>query len=164
MAENKEKNKIIDIQKIEWQAPEYIFYEKSSDWFWAVGIITIAVFLAALFLKSFLFAVLIILAGFSIALYGARVPKKISFLVGPGGIKIKDRMYDYENLKSFWIEYNPPIKKELIIESKKKFIPHITILIEDINPEKLRNYLLQFLPEEKKEESLISIFFRWINF
>ncbi len=151
-------------EKIEWSAPEYIFYEKSSDWFWALGIITLGFFVSAIFLRAFLFAILVLLAGFSLALYGARRPEMVNFSAGPRGVQIKNRIYDYENLKSFWIEYNPPHRKELILESKKTFMPYITILIEDVEPDKLRNLLIRFLPEKKIEESLISTIARILGF
>lgn len=143
------------LDKIEWQVPEYEFHQKSPDWFWALGIITIALFFSAIFLRSFLFGILTLLAGFSIALYGARRPSIVSFGVGPRGMQIGDRIYNYEDLKSFWVNYNPPYKKELIIESKKTFMPHIVIMLGDTDPEKIRDYLLQFLKEEKIEESLM---------
>jgi len=145
-------------QKISWSAPEYIFYEKSPDWFWALGIITLGAFVSAIILKAFIFSILILLIGFCLALYGARKPKMVNFSVGPMGIEIDDRIFDYENLKCFWIEYRPPVKKELIIESKKTFVPHISILLsDDVDPGKLRALLLNFLPEEKIEQSLATI-------
>jgi len=158
------KNKTQKTEKIEWSAPEYVFYEKSSDWFWILGVITLAVFISAIFLKALLFAILVLLAGFSLALFAARRPEMINFSAGPRGVQVGDRIYDYENLKSFWIEYNPPVRKELILESKKTFMPHIAILLEDVEPDKLRNLLIRFLPEKKIEESLISTIARVLGF
>lgn len=139
---------------IEWQAPEYEFYKKTADWYWAVGIMTVAASLSATLLHNFLFAFLALLAGFSIALYGARKPDIVLFSITPEGIHIKNRVYLYENLKKFWINYNPPDKKELIIESKKTLMPPITILLENTDPQKARACLLRYLKEEKIEEPL----------
>jgi hypothetical protein len=151
------------LAKIEWKAPEYEFHQKSTDWFWALGIITIALCVSAFFLHSFLFGLLALLAGFSLALYGARRPNIVSFSVGPRGVGIGNKIYDYENLKSFWLNYNPPYKKDLIIESKKTFMPHITVMLGDADPEKIRKYLLQFLKEEKIEESLMMLIARLLK-
>lgn len=152
------------LEKIEWQAPEYEFVKKSPDWFWGLGIITLALFLSTLLLKNFLFGIFILLAGFSLALYASRRPNIVSFSVSPRGIQIGNRIYPYENLKSFWINYNPPYKKDLIIESKRTFMPHIFIMLEDADPEKIHNLLSQFLKEEKIEESLIDSVFRLLGF
>jgi hypothetical protein len=152
------------LEKIEWEAPEYEFHEKSPDWFWTLGIITLALFLSAVLLHSFLFGFLILLAGFSLALFGARKPNIVSLKVNAQGIHIGNRIYPYENLKCFWVDYEPPYKKEIIIESKKTFMPHLTIMIGDADPVKIRNYLLKFLKEEKIEEPLTSTIARVLRF
>jgi hypothetical protein len=139
---------------MEWKAPEYEHFERTSDWYWALGIITVTLFVAALLLKSVLFGIMILLGGFSLGLYGARKPRTISFGIGPRGVKINEKNYFYDDLKSFWVRYDPPHTKELVIESKKTIMPHITIPLADADPVAIREYLLKFLKEEKIEESL----------
>ena len=39
--------------KIKWGAPEYEFHEKTTEWYWALGIITAALVLAAVILHNF---------------------------------------------------------------------------------------------------------------
>ena len=143
-------------QKIEWQAQEYEFHKKSPEWFWALGIITLAVILAAVVINNLLFAVLAILGGFSIALYGARKPKTVAFKIDPRGITVEDKLYDYQILKKFWINYDPPQRKEMFVESKKTFSPLITIELGDIDPGMAREYLLRYIKEEKIEEPIIT--------
>jgi hypothetical protein len=153
-----------NLEKIEWSAPEYEYHEKTSDWFWALGVITLALFLSAIFLGSFLFGLLVLLAGFSLALYGARKPNVVNFKIDVQGIHIGNTIYNYENLKSFWLDYQPPYIKELIIESQKTFMPHINIMLGDIDPLKVREYLLKFLKEEKIEEPLTATIARFLKF
>lgn len=143
-------------ESIKWRAPEYRYYRKSNDWYWTLGIITIGFAISAILVKNFLFGLLILIGGFSLALYGARKPDIISFSIDSKGITIGKNLYPYENLKSFWIAYDPPRKKELLIESQKTFMPQISIMLGDSNPEQIREYLLKYLKEEKKEESLIT--------
>lgn len=150
--------------KFEWSAPEYEFRKKGPDWFWAVGVITLTAATSSFFLQNFIFAGLVIIMGFSLALYGAKKPDMVNFKIDATGIKIGSRVFDYQNLKSFWIEYDPPIAKELLVESKKTFVPHIKIQLGDQDPVKIRAYLLQFLKEEKIEESLIIAIARLLNF
>ncbi len=161
--ENAEKTDAEPLQ-IEWQAPEYEFRKKTADWFWAVGIVAIALIFSAVVLKNILFAVLAAIGSFSLMLYAARKPKIFSFSVGPKGIQMGERIYYYDDLKLFWINYNPPQIKELIIESKKTFMPRIAIMLGDTDPTKTRNFLLKFLPEQKIEESLITTISRILGF
>ena len=150
--------------KIKWLAPEYEFHEKTPEWYWALGIITAAIVLAAVVLHNFLFAVFAVLAGFSVGLYGARRPRLVSHEINSGGVSFGNRNFNYENIDHFWINYNPPLKKELILESKKTFSTHTAILLGDADPEQIRRYLLQYLKEKKIEESLVAVIARALKF
>ena len=149
---------------ISWKAEEYPYYRKTTDWYWAIGIITAGLFAGAVILGNILFSALILLSGFSIALYGARRPHTVPFSVSSEGIRIADRLYPYESITSFWIFYDPPQVKELRIESQKLMMPHITIPLGDTDPVKVRTYLQQFLSEEQQEESLIDTLVRYARF
>ena len=150
--------------KINWSAPEYEFHEKTSEWYWALGIITAALVLTAVILRNFLFAVFAVLAGFSVGLYGARRPRVIRHEINSGGVLIGNKNLNYENISHFWINYNPPLKKELILESKKTFSAHTVILLGNADPEQIRRYLLQYLKEKKIEESLAAVIARVLKF
>ncbi len=151
-------------ETIGWKAPEFEYREKTADWFWIVGIATIALIVLAFIFENILLGILAALGGFSVSLYGAKKPKMVSIKIGPKGIQIGDRMFDYENLESFWINYDPPQKKELIVKSKKTFMPHIKIMLQDENPKKIRDFLLGFMNEEKIDESLTTTIMNIIGF
>ena len=150
--------------KIRWNAPEYEFHEKTPEWYWALGIITAALVLAAVVLHNFLFAVFAVLAGFSVGLHGSRKPRIIIHEINSGGLSFGNRNLNYEDIGHFWINYNPPIKKDLILESKRTFSTHTVILLGDADPEQTRRYLLQYLKEKKIEESLVAVIARALKF
>ena len=150
-------------QRIEWQAQEYEFHKKSPEWFWALGIITFALVLTAIVLENFLFAALAVLSGFSLALYGARKPRIVAFKIDPRGITVEDKLYDYENIKKFWINYDPPRRKEIFIESKKTFSPLITVELGDADPSLVREYLSLYAKEGKIDEPFITTLARLLK-
>ena len=82
----------------------------------------------------------------------------------PKGLKIDENIYAFDHLKSFWIFYDPPEIKFLSIESKKIFMPRIIIPIADENPNKIREFLLKYLPEIEQRESLIDILARRLRY
>ena len=86
-----------------WKALEYEHVVKSKDWYWAVAILTAALMIVVILLKNFLFASFIMLAGFVIALYGAKRPRVVKFSINAGGLQIADKLYPYDSLKSLWI-------------------------------------------------------------
>ena len=149
---------------VSWQAPEYEHIPKNADWFWTVGIISLAVFFLALITKNILFGALSLLAGFTVALFGAKKPRRLNFEINPRGVKIENRLYTYGNLKSFWIHYDPPLKKELSLESKKTLMPYITIPLGEASPNDVRRYLIRFLKEEEHEESLSDAISHFLRF
>jgi len=150
--------------KIKWDAPEYEFHEKTPEWYWALGIITAALVLAAVVLHNFLFAVFAVLAGFSVGLHGSRRPRIIIHEINSGGVSFGNRNLNYDSIDHFWIHYDPPVKKELILESRKTFSAHMVILLGNADPEQIRRYLLQYLKEKKIEESLVAVIARALKF
>lgn len=162
--EKQEKEEPPQKTEIVWETPEYLYYPKSPDWYWAVGIISLALVIIAIFTGNLLFAILAIVAGFTIALWGARKPKKITLCLGGSGIRINERLYHYQELISFWIHYNPPAIKEISILTKSTFLPYLRIPIGNENPAEIRALLTRFLPEKIQEESLVDIVARVLKF
>jgi len=149
---------------ISWQAPEFIFNEKSVDWFWAVAIITISLIVVSVFIKNFLFGILVGISGFSVLIYGAKKPSIVNFSISQQGIQTGNKLYLFENLKYFWVDHNSPYTKKLIIESDKLFMTRLSIPLENIDPEIIREVLLQFIKEKKIEESFSETISKFLKF
>ncbi|MBL7053279.1 MAG: hypothetical protein ISS02_01285, partial [Candidatus Portnoybacteria bacterium] len=120
--------------QIEWIAPEFEQYEKSKSWFITTGLIAGALFLLAIFTKNLLFALMIALVYFVISTYASKNPREIKLAITPKGIKIEQTLYNFENLRSFWLFYDPPEVKELSIRSKKTIMPYIKIPLGEQDP------------------------------
>jgi|SRR6185436_10344385 len=139
---------------IEWRAPEYDHFERTPEWFWTIGIVSAVLILASILFKNFLFAIILLLGSFTAMLYAARPPQPLDFALTPKGIRIKDRLYPYDSVHSFWVsdDYH---KRKIIIESDRLILPHLIIpLPAEVSDETARTYLLAYLPEQRHEESL----------
>ncbi|MEW5907854.1 MAG: hypothetical protein AB1643_01585 [Patescibacteria group bacterium] len=155
--DDQEKTKeVLILEPIEWKAPEYEFYKKTKDWYWTLMLISFALLALSFVFKNILMGILTIIGSFALILFSVRKPRIISFSLMSRGIRMDDKIYNYENLKGFWIDYDPPHKKFLLLESKKIFVPQLKIFLNDADPVKIRAYLLKFVKEEKLEESLMS--------
>ena len=163
MGEEKNTDFITGKEIMSWEAPEYFHHERTVDWYWWVGLAAVILLGFAVWQKSFLFGVLILLGWFTTILYAIRPPKIISFTLTDRGIIIEHaslektgKMYPWRELESFWIFYQPPMRQELSIKSKKTFMPYIKIqLAETLDPEKIKETVMKFIPEEEQQESLI---------
>lgn len=150
--------------RLEWSAPEFFYFEKTELWFAVSGLMAIVLFITALWTRNILFALLIFLGYFSITIYAIKKPKDIAVNINSQGIKIDNTLYSYDNLKSFWIFYEPPTLKEISLISKKTIMPHIKIPIGAQNPDEIRRVLIQHLREKKQNESLIDNITRQLRF
>ena|SRR3989338_8722394 len=150
--------------QIEWATYEYEHHEKTPDWYWALGVIALGLIVVAFIFKNFLFAIIIIIGAFTMALYASRRPEIVNITLSPRGVKIKNRMFPYQNIKSFWIEYDPPYQKELIIEADRLALPKISVDMEDVDPLLVRNFLKQFIREKRHEESLFDTVLKLLRF
>ncbi len=140
---------------LEWEASEYTEHRRSIDWYWWVGLFAVILLGVAIWQRSFLFGVLVFIGWFTLVLFAVRPPRIIKFYITERGVMIENNLYPWQNLKSFWIFYNPPLKKEISLESKKTFMLHVKMPLGDQNPQKARELLAKFLPEIEQEESLI---------
>lgn len=149
---------------VRWQAPEYTYYPKSSDWYWVLGIIALALLVYAIMAGNFLFAVLILVGSFALMMYGERHPRIVTVSISGEGVRIDDRLFPYETLHSFWIFYRAGGLKELSIESEKMLMPHLKIPLGDADPTQVRSVIVEYLPEKPQEESFIETIARRIGF
>ncbi len=149
---------------ISWEAEEYTYTPKTKDWYWVVFILTFGLVVVAYFLNNFLFGVFVLIAGFTVALYGAKRPRTVRFAVLAQGIQVDKKIYTFRSLKSFWIHYDPPHKKEVSLVSKKLLVPRITLPLGDTDPNQVREVLIKFLREREHHESLVENLAKYLNF
>ena len=134
--------------KIEWDANEYEHKERSHDWFWAVGIISVAIAIAAIIFGNIIFAILILLSAFALSLFINRPPNILHIVVNEKGIARDKIFYPYSTLESFWIDTDHPHKK-IILRSNKLLMPLIVVpLGDEANAEEIHEKLSLFLEEE----------------
>jgi len=144
-----------NLDQIEWTAPEFEHYQKSKSWFLVLGLITIGLFIWALWTKNVLFALLIGLSYFSLSVYALKKPRDVSLAIDPRGVRINKTIYDFDSIRSFWIFYEPPYTRELSLRSRKTFMPYIKIPLGEQNPVEVRDFLIKYIPEKKHVESLV---------
>jgi len=134
--------------RLEWDGHEYEHKERSSDWFWAVGIITASVILTSIILGNIIFAILILISAFALLLFINRPPETIHVVIDERGVTKGPVRYPFDTLHSFYIDVDHPHKK-IILRSEKMLMPLIIVpLGESIDPEELEEILLKFIPQE----------------
>lgn len=139
---------------IQWFVPEYDKYERTKFWYIAASIFAILAIVYALWATNFLFVVIVVLSGIIIVLNDGGAPQLVSFAIFDEGIMIGNKFIDYDELKSFSIIYKPRQKiKKLYFEFHNIFRPRLSIHLNDTNPLKIRDILLNYLQEDLNRET-----------
>ncbi|OGI64174.1 hypothetical protein A2914_00500 [Candidatus Nomurabacteria bacterium RIFCSPLOWO2_01_FULL_41_21] len=141
--------------KITWSAFEYEHKEKNNDWFWALGIIIVAGALTSLIYGNYFFAMLLIIGGVLMGYFAKKAPGITDYELNEKGFKIKNRLFPYESIKSFWVQVDSEknLKPTLFIRSSRMFMPILSVPIEPYHGEKIRAMILahNIAEEEIKE-------------
>jgi len=149
----------IDEPVFAWETHEYEYIEKHPKWYWIMGIALLAIIVYAIVTNSILMAITFIMIGMLGYVYAEREPRLIHIEINPEGVVVDKIMYEYDDLKAFWIFYEVEAGfKVLSLHSKKTFLPHIHIPVGDTNPILIRETILNYLPEIRQEMTIIDRF------
>ncbi|MBI2476375.1 MAG: hypothetical protein HYV67_03985 [Candidatus Taylorbacteria bacterium] len=146
-----------------WETFEYVYREKSADWYWAVSIIAVSMAVTSVLFNNVLFAIFIALSFFTLMLYAKRKPHLLQIRLDERGIQEGRARHPYSSIESFWVESRFGDFK-IIIKSKNKASPYIIIPIEDVNADEVRNHLKKYLPEEEHSEPLAKRIMEYLGF
>lgn len=152
-------------EKISWQNYEHVHIEKSVDWFWIMGIIAFGAVVLSLFYKNFLFAIIIILFTIVSFLLANKPPRLLVFEISRKGVRAGNVLYPYSILESFWVE-DTEYHDKILLKTKKPLSPLIVIPFDStqIDPEYIRDYLLDYIDEEELEEPFHQIIMERFGF
>ncbi len=151
------------MEKISWRAPEHIYTEKTADWYWVVGIVTLSVALISIILNNLVFAILIIVSAATLSLFATKRPRMIPIELSPNGVSVDTTFYPYADLESFWVEtehWHPRI----FLKSTKNLSPFIVIFLNDADPGEIHHALSQHLTERKHSEPLLEKVLIYLGF
>jgi hypothetical protein len=159
-----ETNNTFHDDVISWEAPEYLQHEKGWKWYLGAAIVIALLVIYGMFTNNLTLAIALVLASAVYLMVHAQTPKHVQVIVSKTGIKVGQREYPYQNIKYFWIIYEPHKIKTLNLETNSKYLPDISIQLGEQNPAELRTFLLMHIRErEGKEESFVDTILRTLK-
>jgi hypothetical protein len=136
---------------IKWTAPEYRKKERSTDWYWSWGIISLSIIVISIFLHNYAFAVLIAVAVFALITVVMKDSDIFAYEIGEKGIKAGKDFIAYGSIECFWIKDGK--EEDLLLLKTNRFLSHtLSIIIEDVDLNDMREFLLTKLKEKELEE------------
>ncbi|MEI7810031.1 MAG: hypothetical protein WCI41_00525 [bacterium] len=130
-----------ETNKIQWSFPEYDERERNNDWFWALGVIVVASSITSIIFANYFFAILIVLSGGLIAMFSIKKPDMVSYEINAKGLQIRNRVFPYDKIKSFWVQTEG--KPTLFIMSERLVMPIVSMPIEYIHADEIRKIMLE---------------------
>lgn len=142
-----------------WDFPEHDQHQRSKRWYFISVILLVALLVYSYYSENPLLAVIILLGVLTFIITELRGPDYHSCAIAEDGLVIGQNFYAFDDIKNFYIIYQPPLVKMLYVEPKSILRPRIGIPLQDQDPVLIRDILLNFIPEDlDKEEEPISDF------
>ncbi|MFC1687178.1 hypothetical protein ACFL0L_01200 [Patescibacteria group bacterium] len=148
-----------------WVFPEFSVTKRSRLWYIFASLIAGGAIVLLLLQANPLFAVFIMLVVIIYVVRQKQQPTTIVVSITEDGIEIGERFYSYDDLKEFWIAYEPPKVKRLYVRFRNAVRANLSIPLEDQNPVVIREFLLQYIEEdlEQRGESVSDAFQRFMK-
>ncbi len=153
-------------KELSWSAFEYKQKVHTVDWYWTVGLITVVVVVACIFFKNYLFAFLLLMGIGTLTYLSFRAPEEVSIVIDDKGIRVRNNLFTYRNLKGFWIEEEAQENgdRHLLILTSRTYSPLLALPLGDVAPETIRQALLPHLKEQEMHESVSHKFLEILGF
>ena len=148
---------------ISWKAPAHFHIEKGQDWYWIVGIITLAIAAVCFIFGLVIPGLFVIVAATTLVLHASKPAPIVDCEVNDRGVIVGNTLYPFLSLESFHIPHDgfPP---KLIIKSHRLLMPLIVILIDEVDPEKVREIMLHYIAETELHEPMLQHLFEMVGF
>ncbi len=135
---------------ISWRVDTHEHQERTNDWYWGLGLLTLAAAGLSIFLGNALFAVILLLGAGSLGVLVARGPREHEVRVGPKGLSLDGTLYRWSGVESFWVEENRD--PHLLLTTEGVLHPQLIIPLGDPNRARnVREYLKRLVKEEEQE-------------
>ena len=152
----KKNNEPIPPSKISGYIPAHYQFVNKPLLFAMVLVLVVVGILYLLISQNTVTAIFFFLIGTVMIILGLQEKKDVFWEINQRGLVIDSKAYLYKNLKSFWVEFDPPFLKELSFKHKGWHRSYIKLpLIGQESPAEIRNMLLGLLPEERHEDTII---------
>ncbi|MDD3284073.1 MAG: hypothetical protein PHZ07_00585 [Patescibacteria group bacterium] len=150
----------------QWHFPEFEPHDRNLLWYILLFVIATTFVIYSIITINFLFAVIVVMVVIILLMQNRKNPQEMEISIKEAGIDIGEKFYHYNNIKDFFIIYQPPEISNLYLELKNGFKTRLSIPLKNQNPVKTRDILLTFLEEnlEREEEPTSDLLSRMLKF
>lgn len=155
-------NSLSSTERQQFEAPllafkstSFVKYNKNKSWYIVLGVIVVALVVLGILNGSSTFPIAVLVFTLVYLYVNQEDPADIDFALSKTGIQVGTRFYAFTDLRTFWIEYDPPYYQAIHFVHKNKYKEEITVQFHGVNPANIREVLVNFLPEwEERQKTL----------
>ena len=137
------------MEPIRWNALEFEHKEKTNDWYWTVGAISLVVSVWRFWAGDYMFGVFVLLAGFCLVLLGGHKPNYIDVVIDEDGILIGHNLYLWSNVSGYAMVVSGG-KAILLLETNRKIVPIVDLDIpETVSVDMLESFISLHTPAKE---------------
>lgn len=154
--DDSEDNAVFD--KVNWQIEDRPMAHISSQWLWALAIVSFAIIVFSILLKNYLLIVIVFLSAFIIYARKFKKPESHHFRLTGEGLYIDGKFYSYEDFESYWIFRDQlESEKELALRYKRRVMPLLLVPFHSNDDSNIEKILNDHLPQNEEEESFLDL-------
>jgi hypothetical protein len=135
-----------------WQVDEFIRHNRTTAWYLVAATIGLTLLIYAIATANFLFAVIVLMIGLILLVTSFTEPARIEIHVTNLGVVIGGTFYEYKDMKSFAVIYQPPEIRVLYLNFRSPWQPVLSIPLEEMDPNQVRETLLTYLTEDQEQD------------
>lgn len=151
-------------ETVTWEASEYVHHQKGFTWYLTcVGLGVVLALVSYFLLKSWTFALLIIVSTAALVVFAQRPPRTLAYRLTSHSLTINETEYQMSEFKSFGIIQEGPLYSVVLIPTKR-FMPAVNVYFPSEYGEHIVDHLGASLPMENFEPDFIERFMRKIRF
>lgn len=146
-----------------WTAPEFEPSPANARILLALGAIFSGVVIYALFKNSAIMAITFVLLGMVTMLHGTRPAKEVPCAIRKDGVLLGKELYVFENIRSFWIIYEPG-EHNLFLVTSGSLLSSVRVPLGTTSPETVRSTLRSLgIREVPYEPTLVDILSNFLH-
>lgn len=151
-------------ESISWSASEFVQHEKPGSWYVYMSVAALILAAGIYFATKEIFSVVvIILIAAAFGVFGAVKPKVLEYAVGPSGIQVGNKHFNYEEFRSFAVLVEGALPGIQLLPHKRLALA-ITMYCEPKNADKIIEIIGLYLPFEHRDRDLMDKFASKIHF
>lgn len=151
-------------ESLTWTASEYIAHGKSAGWHIVFILASLAIAVVTwLITKDVFTAVIIVLAGVVLSLYGGRQPKALQYQLDNHGLIIGQKQFLYSDFKAFSVIQEGQFESISLLPTKR-FMPMTSLYFDPKDADQIIDILGMHLPHQERKADAVDNLMRKIRF